>query len=219
MKRRVGSIQPASKGASPTDTEALLAAFGLLFVMEMGDKTQLAVLGLSAKTGRVWSVFLGASLALSLVTALGAVVGAGVAHLVPGDWLSRAAAIAFIAIGAIILWKTRSAAGDSEESGKPKDRGVTHPSRGAFGVAATSFGLLFLAEMGDKTQLAVITLTAKTGSGLSVLAGAAAALTLLTLFAALAGKAILKLVPLRWVSRIAGLAFVASGALSLAGVF
>ena len=201
------------------DFQALVAAFGMLFIMEIGDKTQLAVLSLSANTGRPRNVFLGAALALSLVTALGVALGTGASKLVPGDWLSRTAALAFILVGAFMLWKARPGTGKPDSDGEVNGPGHSGLSRGAFGVISASFALLFLAEMGDKTQLAVISLTAKTGSALSVLVGAVSALVLLTLLGAMAGKALLRLVPLLWVSRLAGAMFIASGVLSLAGVF
>ena len=61
----------------------LLSAFGLVFVAELGDKTQLAVLTQTCKYRRPWAVFLGASIALTAVTALGAVAGQVLGQFVP----------------------------------------------------------------------------------------------------------------------------------------
>ena len=87
------------------DFAALGTAFALIFVAEMGDKTQLAVLTLTARTGAPGSVFLGASLALVATTLLGALGGAAVTRVVSPEMLQRIAAIAFIAIGVWMLFK------------------------------------------------------------------------------------------------------------------
>lgn len=82
---------------------ALLTTFGVIFLAEMGDKTQLAAMTLSAQTKQPWAVFIGASLALACVSAIGVVVGAVLSQYVPLEWIKRAAAVAFIIIGVLIL--------------------------------------------------------------------------------------------------------------------
>ena len=79
-------------------------AFATLFLAEIGDKTQLAVISLTSKTSAAVSVFTGAALALILVTALGVLFGSALTQLVPAEWLQRIAAVAFIAIGVLMLW-------------------------------------------------------------------------------------------------------------------
>ncbi|MBI2166256.1 MAG: TMEM165/GDT1 family protein [Chloroflexi bacterium] len=196
-----------------------LTSFGLIFLMELGDKSQLAVLTLAARTGQAKAVFAGATLALTAVTLLGVLVGTVLGELVPWAWVSRLAGLAFLVIGALTLWSSRPGASSPESSdGKGKDflsSGVASPLR----VLSLSFGLLFLAEMGDKTQLAVVGMAAKTGMPVSVFLGAALAEAFTTLLAVLAGKAIVTIVPLRWVTRGAGVLFVVVGVLTLADVF
>ena len=85
------------------DWRVLATTFGVIFLAEMGDKTQLAAMTLSAQTKRPWMVFLGASLALVTVSAIGVIVGGAVATFVPLIWVKRVAAIAFILIGILIL--------------------------------------------------------------------------------------------------------------------
>jgi putative Ca2+/H+ antiporter (TMEM165/GDT1 family) len=82
---------------------ALGTAFGLVFLAEMGDKTQLAVITLTARTRAPTSVFLGASAALVVVTLLGALGGGIVTRYAPADFLQKVAAAAFIAIGVLML--------------------------------------------------------------------------------------------------------------------
>ena len=81
----------------------LLTTFGVIFLAEMGDKTQLAAMTMAAESKKPWAVFLGASLALIAVSALGVVVGSVIGNYVPIVWVKRVAAVAFIAIGVLIL--------------------------------------------------------------------------------------------------------------------
>ena len=86
------------------DLRVLLTTFGIIFLAEMGDKTQLAAMTMAAQTKKPWAVFVGASLALATVSALGVVVGSLIGDYVPLEWVKRAAAVAFIAIGALMLF-------------------------------------------------------------------------------------------------------------------
>ena len=85
------------------DWRIFLTTFGVIFLAEMGDKTQLAAMTMAAQSKRPWMVFLGAALALAAVSALGVIVGSVIGNYVPLIWVKRAAAIAFIAIGVLIL--------------------------------------------------------------------------------------------------------------------
>lgn len=79
-------------------------AFITLFLAELGDKTQLAVITMTAKTDSKLSIFLGASLALIVVTLLGVLVGGVLAEFVPTEWLQRIVAAAFIVIGVLMFF-------------------------------------------------------------------------------------------------------------------
>lgn len=85
------------------DLRVMLTTFGLIFLAEIGDKTQLAAMTMSADTKKPWAVFLGASLALTAVSALGVLVGSVVGDYVPIEWIKRVAAVAFIIIGILML--------------------------------------------------------------------------------------------------------------------
>ena len=85
------------------DLRVLLTTFGIIFLAEMGDKTQLAAMTMSAQTKKPWAVLLGASLALAAVSALGVLVGSVVGDYVPLIWVKRVAAMAFIVIGVLML--------------------------------------------------------------------------------------------------------------------
>jgi putative Ca2+/H+ antiporter (TMEM165/GDT1 family) len=85
------------------DWRVFLTTFGVIFLAEMGDKTQLAAMTMAAQSKKPWAVFIGASLALVCVSAIGVVVGGTLGHYLPIIWIKRAAAVAFIVIGVLIL--------------------------------------------------------------------------------------------------------------------
>jgi putative Ca2+/H+ antiporter (TMEM165/GDT1 family) len=85
------------------DLRVLLTTFGIIFLAEMGDKTQLAAMTMAANSKKPWAVFLGASLALAAVSGLGVLVGGLLGNYVPLEWVKRVAAVAFIVIGVLML--------------------------------------------------------------------------------------------------------------------
>jgi putative Ca2+/H+ antiporter (TMEM165/GDT1 family) len=85
------------------DFRVLLTTFGIIFLAEMGDKTQLAAMTMSAQTKKPWAVFIGASLALAAVSALGVIAGGVLGEYLPLEWVKRIAAVAFIVIGVLML--------------------------------------------------------------------------------------------------------------------
>ena len=85
------------------DWKLAATAFTTVFLAEMGDKTQLAALLLTARSGKPLQVFLAAAAALVLATALGAAAGAWIGRLVPPDVLKRAAAVLFVLLG-VWMW-------------------------------------------------------------------------------------------------------------------
>ena len=85
------------------DWRVLLTTFGVIFLAEMGDKTQLAAMTMAAEKKRPWEVFIAASLALTAVSAIGVIVGSALGNYLPLEWIKRVAGVAFIVIGALIL--------------------------------------------------------------------------------------------------------------------
>ena len=81
------------------DWSVFVTTLGTIFLAELGDKTQLAAIMMTSKTGRPLSVFGGAVMALALVTLIGVLVGEGLTSVVPQHILKKAAALAFIIIG------------------------------------------------------------------------------------------------------------------------
>lgn len=86
------------------DWKVLLSTFGLIFLAEMGDKTQLAAITMVAKTQAPWAVFIGASLAMTVVSLIGVFAGVILVRYVPAEVLEKIAAAGFIIIGVLMLW-------------------------------------------------------------------------------------------------------------------
>ncbi len=84
-------------------------------------------------------------------------------------------------------------------------------------IISSTFILIFLAELGDKTQLATLSFAAKTGSPLAVFIGAGGALLVTTLIAVVFGGAITAVLPTRYIKYISGIIFIAFGVLVLKG--
>lgn len=90
--------------------QVFLLTFSTLFIAEMGDKTQLAVFTLVTESKAPLSVFLGASIALAVVTLIGVIFGGLVTKVVPPLYLKIGAGLLFVGIGFYTLWETFASA-------------------------------------------------------------------------------------------------------------
>ena len=78
--------------------------FGLVFLAELGDKTQLATMLLATQCKSIWAVFLGSAAALVLSSLIGVLAGSLIVRYVPSHYLQTAAGIGFIIMGGLLLW-------------------------------------------------------------------------------------------------------------------
>lgn len=122
----------------------------VVFLAELGDKTQLVCIAFVARFG-VWKVLAAASAAVVVNTGLAVVLGEGLSRVVPFSTLQIIAGVGFIGFG---LWSLRS---EEEEENCPD------PSRKKGSPFWTVFFTFFVAELGDKTQLVTLGLAAKQG--------------------------------------------------------
>ena len=202
------------------DWNALLSTLGLVFVAELGDKTQLAVVTQTCKFRRPWAVFLGASVALTAVTLIGALGGRVLGQFIPDHVLKAIAAVAFVLMGLLVAREAvRSAAGEEsplvcEGLDPAESRTASRQDWRAFGA---TFALLFVAELGDKTQLAVFSLSSQSNATWSVFAGGALALTLVTGLGVVGGQGLCRVIPERLLLAVSAAAFVVMGVLMLIG--
>jgi putative Ca2+/H+ antiporter (TMEM165/GDT1 family) len=200
---------------------ALLSTFGLVFVAELGDKTQLAVLTQTCKYRQPWPIFLGASLALTAVSALGVVGGQLLGQFIPLSLVRGGAALAFLVMG-LLLGREALSTPASEEAADPTCEHTAASEKApctwdwrAFGA---TFGLLFLAEMGDKTQLAVFSLAGQASTPWPILTGGALALTAVTALGVVGGQGLCALLPERALRVLSAVLFLVMGALIGLGV-
>jgi putative Ca2+/H+ antiporter (TMEM165/GDT1 family) len=130
---------------------ALAISFGVIFVAELGDKSQLMALTFATRY-RALTVLTGITIATALVHLVSVGVGYGLGTALPTDWISLVAGVAFLAFGA---WTLR---GD-----KLTEDEKTKAERGGRSALWAVGGAFFLAELGDKTMLATITLATDHG--------------------------------------------------------
>lgn len=85
------------------DWKLIASTFAAIFVAELGDKTQLAALSLSAGAQSKWSVFIGSALALVATSAIAVLAGEALSRVVSPIWLKRVAGVVFIVMGVLYL--------------------------------------------------------------------------------------------------------------------
>ena len=180
---------------------ALLTAFGLTFVAELGDKTQIIILTLAARHG-FKQVFLGAAAAFALLNALAVSVGVLLYRVLPEEVIKYSVSAIFILFGILSLLPER----EKDEAEETKERR---------GPILSSFLLIGLMDLGDKTQLSLVALTAKYSQPFFVFIGGTLALWLASLIAALVGAGVSKIISQRWLRRISGIIFIAFGVIYL----
>jgi putative Ca2+/H+ antiporter (TMEM165/GDT1 family) len=167
--------------------EALAVSFGLVALAEMGDKTQLLALLLASRFQRPWPIVAGifaATLANHLITAA---IGLLLGIELNGPWLKWIIAASFFAIA---VWAFFPDTDDGDDRASPR--------LGVFGATACAF---FLAEMGDRTQIATAVLAARFETWLPVVAGTTLGMMAANLPVVLLGQQLLRRVPmapLRW---------------------
>ena len=174
-----------------------LSAAGTTFLVvafaEIGDKSQLVCMTLAARH-RGLPVVIGATAAFAVLNLLAVLFGAAVAAWLP-EWLVTLAVVVLFAGFGISALRYTEDDEDDEVEEKP-----------GHGIVATTFLLIFLAEFGDKTQIAVAGL-GSTSEPAAVWAGATAALAVTSILGVLAGRKLLKRLPLKWIHRISGVLF------------
>lgn len=183
----------------------LITTFFLIGAAELGDKTQLLALGFAARFP-AWEVIGSISAATAILMALAVVFGGAINHYVPAFYLQFLAGAVFIAFG---IWTIFGKEKDEEEA----------EAKGYFSPFWIIFYSFFLAELGDKTQLATLTLSAEYGAPFQVWLGATLGMTGVNLLAVLAGGWIKKLVHEKVIKWIGAAAFIVFGLVTLWRLF
>ncbi len=168
-----------------------------VFVAEMGDKTQLVALAFATKY-KTWTVLAGVFIATFAVHLISVMVGGAVSHVLPVFWIKIVAGLSFIFFG---LWTLRGDSLDEDE--------VHKPSR--FGPLLTVAITFFLAELGDKTMLATITVASEQRDFFGVWIGSTVGMVLADGLAIIVGKAMGKNLPEILIKYVGAAVFLISG--------
>lgn len=181
--------------------DAFLYSTLAVTLAEIGDKTQLLSLFLIARFKRPWPILWGVILATLLNHGLSAWFGDWLSQQLPAAWLPGLVGGSFILLGAWILVP------DKDEATESKWLGL-----GAFGA---SFVLFFLAEIGDKTQVATVLLAARFDSLLAVVLGSTLGMVLANAPVVFGGLWLMQRVSLTWIRGLSAALFVLFGVLAL----
>ncbi len=183
--------------------EAFLISTGIVALGEMGDKTQLLAVLLAARFRRPLPIVLGIFVATLANHALAGALGQWAADALGPTWLRWIIGISFVAMAGWMLIPDRL----------DDDAAPSQTSRlGVFGTTVVAF---FLAEMGDKTQIATVALAARYEALVAVVAGSTLGMMLANVPAVYFGEAVAQRVSMRWVHGISALIFLALGLLTL----
>jgi putative Ca2+/H+ antiporter (TMEM165/GDT1 family) len=173
----------------PESLSLSVSTFTLIALAEVGDKSQVVCMTLAARH-RHWPVILGAATAFLVLNTLAVLFGAGVAAWVPERVTAGLVAVLFGAFGIHALRRQDDESGDVAE-------------RSGNGIFLTTLLLIFVAEFGDKTQIAVAGL-AGSFDPLPVWLGANVALVMVSALGVWAGRTVLQRLPLLWLHRVSG---------------
>ena len=182
--------------------EAFLVSTGIVALAEMGDKTQLLALILAVRFRKPWPIVLGILVATLANHGLAGAVGAWVTTFVGPQILRWVLAASFIGMAVWMLIPDKIDAEDTDAA----------PRWGVFGTTVVAF---FLAEMGDKTQIATVMLAAQYNAYFAVVAGTTLGMMLANVPVVYLGERMTRLVPMRVVHIVSALVFAVLGVLAL----
>jgi putative Ca2+/H+ antiporter (TMEM165/GDT1 family) len=183
--------------------------FGITFLAELPDKSLFASLVLGTRYRRL-PVWIGASAGFAAQVAI-AVTAGQLLTLLPHAALEWVVAILFLAGSGYLLISSLGRNGG--EDADAARQGGTPPS--SLRIAATAFGLIFLAEWGDITQITTANLAARYADPLAVAIGAALGLSAVAALAVNLGAKSLNVIPMAWVQRVTGTILLGFGVYSI----
>lgn len=185
---------------------AFLVSAGAIALGEMGDKTQLLAIVLAARYRRPALIISAILIATLINHAIAGLVGQGITLLMGPAVLRWVIGISFLVMAVWVLVPDRL---NEKSAGRP---------RPGYGVFCTTMIAFFIAEMGDKTQIATVALTAHYSDVLMVVTGTTAGMMLANIPAVLVGGAMAHKMPMRFMHAMAALIFAVLGLLTLLNV-
>jgi putative Ca2+/H+ antiporter (TMEM165/GDT1 family) len=180
-----------------------LTSFLLIFAAEIGDKSQLVCMALAVRY-RALPVLAGSILAFLLLNSIAVIFGSAIASLIPELGIAIAVCLLFLGFGLHALL-----AGTDNEEVTDEDLQVKSQRH----ILFSTFVLITLAELGDKTQLAVVALSSQSDP-LSVWLGSMLALVATSIIAVWAGRTLLQRIPISLLHRMSGILFIILSALA-----
>ena len=175
------------------------AVFPIIFIGELPDKTMFASL-IMATTGRPRSVWLGAAGAFLVHVVIATTIGVAIFHLFPHRAVEAVVAVLFALGAAYALWeRAKEQAREAHE-----EEVVEHATEEGHRMIKTAFVVIFLAEWGDLTQILTANLAAHYHQPWSVFLGAATALVSVMAIGVVGGRALLRVLPLGVIRKVAG---------------
>ena len=192
--------------------DVFLATFLLLTISELGDKTQLAIIILTAKSRKPVIVFVAAMTGFILINGVGVLIGQIIVQFVPYLFIRFSTGIIFIVFGVILLVKSKNT---SDEKINDESLMVDQHSS----LFLTAFSFVALAELGDKTQIITILLVANYQLPFVVLLGVLSGLALVSGIGVLVGESFSRIISPKMLHIISGIIFIVFGLLTLFGVF
>lgn len=212
------------------DFAVIIITYGILFVGELGDKTQLIVFNLALEYEKFYKVGIGATIGFAVIVTIGILFGSLITAYVPLNIISLISGILFIIIG---LWELRDIKSlyinerklkSDEKSHTQNQNLVESKDEKRFSWLRKNpylagFGFIFLMELGDKTQILTITLASIHSAPIEVWIGAFLALITVAWIGILAGAAIARKVPKFYLKIVAISIFIIVGILVLVNSF
>ncbi len=210
------------------DWNILLITFGILFLGELGDKTQLIVFNLTLEHEKSYKVGIGATLGFALIVSLGVIIGTFIAQLVDLSIITLLSGILFLVIGLFGLPKIKKYYHERQEkkvnnkiidnsSGKKDSNEILtfKLSKLKSNAYFAGFLFIFIMELGDKTQLLTISLTSSFSSPLEVWIGSFLALITLAWMGVFLGAIIAKKVPKLYLALLSTTIFISIGSITI----
>ncbi len=180
--------------------------FCTVLVAELPDNSGLASLVLGTRYQRAGAVFAGAAAAFAVHVVVAVTCGS-LLGLLPHRIVQIAVAVVFLAGAVLVL---RGDSGDEDEAR------MKAGAAGFWAVAATSFGVILLAELGDLSDIVIADLAARYHDPVPVGIGSVLALWSVVALAIVGGRRLQRILPLRWIARLAALAMVVMAGFTLA---
>ena len=183
--------------------QTLISSAGLVLLMELGDKTMLTTMCLSAQYRCPGLVFLATMVALATSSVIAVIIGYFLSTTLPVEIITYVSGILFIVLGIYTLAKSNSDVPDT----------CDNPGT-MFGM----FSLVLMSELGDKSQITILALAAQTPFAIMVFVGSIIGFLIVNGLGAWAGDRVATRIPIKTIKKVVGIIFILFGALIVVGI-